>query len=77
MSATEGSGRALFLPEACDFTLLHCGRPMRCNRSRSTWEGKHPDGASHTTADFTCDRCEATLEIQLREPDRPDPDTTT
>lgn len=60
---------APFLPDRCEFTLLHCGKPMTCAGSRSTWQGMFPDGTSTTEVNFSCGSCGATLQLKVVEPD--------
>lgn len=59
--------RALFLPERCDFTLLHCGLPMKCGRSRTTWEGKPGEGHEITENAYACTVCRAAVVVSVRE----------
>lgn len=63
--------RALFLPDRCDFTLLHCGEPMAYVQSRSTWQGQFPHGTSTTENEYRCARCGSVLALKVVEPDEP------
>lgn len=67
---------APFLSERASFTLLHCERPMTCRSSRSTWQGKFPEGTSTLENAYHCDGCGASLGVKLVEPDQADPITS-
>ncbi len=61
--------RALGQSDECRFTLLHCDQPMRWKHSRSTWEGKWPEGSQTTSNSYACDGCGAVLDTKITEPD--------
>ncbi|MGK5677504.1 hypothetical protein [Actinoplanes sp. URMC 104] len=69
MTGPADTEQALFLTEACDFRLDHCGRPMRVKRSSTSWTGSWPTGTQNLTNSFECDRCGARLDLALVEPD--------
>jgi len=66
------TARALLLPERCVFTLLHCGQPMTSGGSRSTWQGRYPNGTSTVENGYVCTACGTTVNVKVVEPDRPD-----
>lgn len=62
---------AQMLPDRCEFTLRHCERPMKYAGSRSTWQGQFPNGTSTVENRYTCETCNATLDLKIVEPDQP------
>jgi hypothetical protein len=74
MSSTEAP--TLGLSDRASFALLHCGRPMQYRGSRSTWQGKYPEGTSTLENEYRCEGCGATLDFKLVEPDQPPLDST-
>lgn len=59
---------ALFLPDGCEFTLLHCGQRMEERGSTTGWTGKPGQGEQLSDYRFRCSRCPATMNVSVREP---------
>jgi len=59
------------------YLLDHCGQPMVCKQTSTTWTGKPGRGAQHDRRALECLVCGAEATILQREPDRevmaPDP----
>jgi hypothetical protein len=64
---------AAFLPEGCEFVLVHCGQSMDCGGSRSTWQGSWPSGTQTVEVIYGCQACGTTATVKVVEPDQPRP----
>ena len=57
----------LFLPDRCDFTMLHCDVEMALKSTSTRWEGQHGSGLEIGTVRYECERCGTSVVVEVTE----------
>jgi len=60
---------ALGLPDGCEFTMLHCDRPMRWLGGNTSWVGRPGQGGQRDVVTYACRACDARATVNVWTPD--------